>query len=79
MDRRAYLKLMAGGLVGAVTLGPLTACSGAKVGRRRLTPVRVQRDLIKRIDVGLRPFRPTGFVVRPEQFDEKLVVHDYGG
>ena len=78
MDRRAYLKLMAGGLVGAVTLGPLTACSGAKVGRRRLTPVRVQRDLIKRIDVGLRPFRPTGFVVRPEQFDEKLVVHNYG-
>jgi D-amino-acid oxidase len=28
--------------------------------------------------VGLRPFRPTGFVVRAEKLGEKLVVHNYG-
>ncbi len=71
-----------GGLAGAAALGPLLpACSGIRThsdGRARLTPVRVERDLIQRIDVGLRPFRPTGFVVRAERFDEKVVVHNYG-
>ena len=67
-----------GGLAGAVALGPLAACSGSKARRGRVAPVRVERGLIKRIDVGLRPFRPTGFVVRAERFDEKLVVHNYG-
>ena len=58
MDRRAYLKLMSG-LAGAVALGPLAACSGSQERRGRgLMPVRVERGLIKRIDVGLRPFRP---------------------
>jgi glycine/D-amino acid oxidase-like deaminating enzyme len=28
--------------------------------------------------VGLRPFRPSGFVVRAQKFDDKLVVHNYG-
>jgi glycine/D-amino acid oxidase-like deaminating enzyme len=27
---------------------------------------------------GLRPFRPSGFVVRAEKLDDKLVVHNYG-
>ncbi|MFB3132327.1 MAG: FAD-dependent oxidoreductase, partial [Rhodothermales bacterium] len=40
--------------------------------------MRVERDLVQRIDVGLRPYRPTGFVVRAERFDEKVVVHNYG-
>ena len=28
--------------------------------------------------VGLRPFRPSGFVVRAEKLDAKTVVHNYG-
>jgi glycine/D-amino acid oxidase-like deaminating enzyme len=28
--------------------------------------------------VGLRPFRPSGFVVRTEKLDEKTVIHNYG-
>lgn len=28
--------------------------------------------------VGLRPFRPTGFVVRGEKFGDKTVIHNYG-
>ncbi len=78
MNRRTALKLM-GGLAGVVVLGPLAGCSGPTVGRRcRPAPLRVERGLVKRIDVGLRPFRPSGFVVRAERFDDKLVVHNYG-
>jgi len=28
--------------------------------------------------VGHRPFRPSGFVVKGEKFDDKLIVHNYG-
>jgi glycine/D-amino acid oxidase-like deaminating enzyme len=38
--------------------------------------VRPERDI--RTVVGLRPFRPSGFVVAPQRIDEKLVVHNYG-
>ncbi len=31
-----------------------------------------------RTRVGLRPFRPGGFVVRGEKFGDKLVIHNYG-
>ena len=33
--------------------------------------------VIRRI-AGLRPFRPGGFVVRAETFDDKLLIHNYG-
>jgi glycine/D-amino acid oxidase-like deaminating enzyme len=35
-------------------------------------------DNVIREIVGHRPYRPSGFVVKGEQFDEKLVVHNYG-
>ena len=70
------------GLAGAVALGPLlSACSGSRTRldeRAGPVPVRVERDLIERIDVGLRPYRPAGFIVRAERFDETVVVHNYG-
>jgi len=31
-----------------------------------------------RSTVGLRPFRPAGFVVRAEKLDTKTVIHNYG-
>jgi D-amino-acid oxidase len=43
-----------------------------------LAPVDVARDRIIRIDVGLRPFRPAGFVVRNEMLVDKTIVHNYG-
>jgi D-amino-acid oxidase len=46
--------------------------------RRRFVPVRVSPDRVTRIVVGLRPFRPSGFRVEAERFDEKVVVHHYG-
>ncbi len=50
------------------------------VGRNptRFTPVNVARDRVIRTVVGLRPFRPSGFVVRAEPLADKLLVHNYG-
>jgi len=44
----------------------------------RLAPVRVAADRVIRTIVGLRPFRPSGFVVRGEKLDTKTVIHNYG-
>jgi D-amino-acid oxidase len=43
-----------------------------------LPPVNVSADREIRTVVGLRPFRPSGFVVRAEQLGDTLVVHNYG-
>jgi len=43
-----------------------------------LAPVAVERSRIIRRVVGLRPFRPGGFVVRAETLGDKLLVHNYG-
>ena len=41
-------------------------------------PLRVEPDRLLRTTVGLRPYRPDGFVVRNERLGEKILVHDYG-
>src|SRR5215211_2262746 len=46
--------------------------------KRHFAPVKVARDRIIREVVGLRPYRPSGFVVDAQQFGSKLLVHDYG-
>lgn len=43
-----------------------------------LPRVLVDPQRVIRTVVGLRPFRPSGFVVRAEKLDDKLVVHHYG-
>jgi len=44
----------------------------------RLRPVTVAPGRVIRTIVGLRPFRPSGFVVRAENVHGKTVVHNYG-
>jgi glycine/D-amino acid oxidase-like deaminating enzyme len=39
---------------------------------------RLESDQVIRTVVGLRPFRPSGFVVRAERMGEKTVIHNYG-
>jgi D-amino-acid oxidase len=46
--------------------------------RLRVPPVQVDASREIRTVVGLRPYRPSGFVVRAEKLGEKLVVHNYG-
>ncbi|MDE3197913.1 MAG: FAD-dependent oxidoreductase, partial [Acidobacteriota bacterium] len=50
----------------------------ARVARVRLAPVKAAADRVIRVVTGLRPFRPSGFVVRAENAGEKIVVHNYG-
>jgi D-amino-acid oxidase len=38
----------------------------------------VAKNRVIRTIVGLRPFRPSGFVVRAEKLDAKTLVHNYG-
>ncbi len=44
----------------------------------QLKPVQVSRDRVLKTVVGLRPFRPQGYVVRSEKFGLQTVVHHYG-
>lgn len=46
--------------------------------QRRLARVLVSPERVVRTVAGLRPFRPSGFVVRAERLGEKTVVHNYG-
>src|SRR5688572_14886473 len=79
LGRRTFLRnalIAAGGL--AVTGDFLAPRAFAQRGPRRLSPVRVSRDRIIREIVGLRPFRPEGFVVDAQRTGAKLLIHNYG-
>lgn len=39
---------------------------------------RISWDRVIRTTIGLRPHRDSGFVLRPEKFDGKTVIHNYG-
>src|SRR5262245_36840949 len=80
-DRRSLLKLGAAALTGA------SASPGRRIARmssppaqglRSLPRVDIAADRITRRIAGLRPFRPSGFVVRAERLGEKTVIHNYG-
>lgn len=49
-------------------------------GRQPITLARVQVswDRVIRTTVGLRPHRPSGFVLRAEMLDSKTVIHNFG-
>jgi D-amino-acid oxidase len=44
----------------------------------RLPPVNAAFDRIIRTTIGLRPHRPSGFVLRTERLDGKTIVHNFG-
>jgi glycine/D-amino acid oxidase-like deaminating enzyme len=52
---------------------PLAAKRHPGIARVKVAPDRVIRSI-----AGLRPFRPSGFVVRGEKLDAKTVIHNYG-
>ena len=86
MDRRAALKSL-GILAGTAALEacaakhvPLPAAAPplSALPLLKLPKVNVQPDREIRTIAGLRPFRPSGFVLKAEKFDDKTVVHNYG-
>jgi glycine/D-amino acid oxidase-like deaminating enzyme len=46
--------------------------------KRHFAPVKVARNRVIREVVGLRPYRPGGFVVDAQRFGARLLVHNYG-
>lgn len=69
LSRRHFLQALA--LTGA-------ASRLALASRSRLLPVDVSADRITRRLVGLRPYRPAGFVVKIQTLGEQTVIHNYG-
>jgi D-amino-acid oxidase len=63
--------LTAGCAARRVAISPKLA--GPRLARVIVSPERVVRTI-----VGLRPFRPSGFVVRGEKLGDKTVIHNYG-
>jgi D-amino-acid oxidase len=78
--RRTALALGAAGLVASCATARGLAHDVGYRGRDRvrLAPVHVSPERIIRIDVGLRPFRPSGFRVEREALGDKVLVHNYG-
>ena len=76
MDRRTLLKTGTMGFLG-LRLGGCATGSGRE-SPLVLAPVRASWDRVIRTTVGLRPFRPSGFVLRAEKLDAKTVIHNYG-
>ena len=79
MDRRTFLTLGGTGLLGAGLGGCSTRSAPARSAPSlRLAPVRAEWDRILRTTVGLRPHRPSGFVLRADRLDDTTVIHNYG-
>ena len=89
IDRRAFLRSTVQTAAAVSVAGVFTGCTPHRVSSVKppllptlsghpLWPVNVAADREIRTVVGLRPFRPSGFVVRAEKFDDTLVVHNYG-
>ena len=78
IDRRSFLQgaLTAAGFGLAAQRLPLDAF--AQSASRKLAPVLVDRSRIIREIVGLRPFRPEGYVVAAERIGNKVLIHNYG-
>jgi len=78
MKRRDFLR----GAVAASALLMATRATGSSAfafyGARQFSPVKVSRDRLIREVVGLRPYRPAGFLVDAERLGRKLLVHNYG-
>ena len=75
MDRRLFL-----GSAAATLALPGCATTMARSAARTgcLPPVDVSPGRVIRTVAGLRPYRPSGFVVRAEALGDKRLVHNYG-
>ena len=78
MDRRRFLAgsaaLLGYGLTARVrAAGPL-----ARGHALHLPRVRVSADRVRQTIVGLRPRRASGFLLRADKFEDRLIIHNYG-
>jgi D-amino-acid oxidase len=74
INRRSFLQ-------GAVATSAALMAARSAIAfdtKRHFAPIKVARNRIIREVVGLRPYRPDGFVVEAQKFGTKLLVHNYG-
>lgn len=81
--RRDILKTAIAGALAALLSNCRVEFSGGDAYRRPYSrkpwvAPRISMDNVIREVVGHRPYRPSGFVVKSEQFDDKTVIHNYG-
>jgi D-amino-acid oxidase len=83
MNRRTALKTGSLAALGLAFGGCATRTRGAATAQARrpmivLPLVHVSWDRIIRTTVGLRPHRPSGFVLKADKLDDKTLIHNYG-
>jgi glycine/D-amino acid oxidase-like deaminating enzyme len=83
MNRRNLIHLGGMAALGFMLEGcaPKTSATTQLAPRRapvRLAPVNVSWDRVIRTTIGLRPHRPSGFVLKADRFGSKLLVHNFG-
>lgn len=88
MNRRDFLQAGLGAFGGLATSCATRKTNAAAVIPAAPSPLarpalnlaipRISWERIIRTTVGLRPHRNSGFVLKAEKFDEKVVIHDYG-
>jgi glycine/D-amino acid oxidase-like deaminating enzyme len=81
VGRRAALKqalTAVGGVLVTSACGGSALTLGGNPTRRTFAKVRVAANRVIRTVTGLRPFRPSGFVVRADRVDDRTIVHNYG-
>ena len=80
MNRRDILMTAASAMMAgtgcASRLKPVASVSPRP--QRRLVPVDCSRERVIRTVAGLRPFRPSGFLVRTDTIERKTIIHNYG-
>ena len=84
MNRRVMLKTSGMAALGGAC-GPKRAAvmpagvrPSAPKDALNLALPRISWERVIRTTIGLRPHRDSGFVLKPEKFGEKTVIHDYG-
>jgi glycine/D-amino acid oxidase-like deaminating enzyme len=84
MDRRTALKTGSLAALGFAIGGCATRAprAGTAAASRQpmvvLPPVKVAWERVIRTTVGLRPHRPSGFVLEADKLDDKTLIHNYG-
>jgi D-amino-acid oxidase len=78
VSRRNFLRSSAAAAAFAFTAQSGVPGLFAQEAVRRFAAVKVSRDRVIREIVGLRPFRPEGYVVEAQRVGQKLLIHNYG-
>jgi len=83
LSRRAVIQALgAGVMLTAAGCAPATRTLKPDYpraySRKPWAAPRISMDAVIRVIVGHRPYRPTGFRVERQQFDDKTIIHNYG-